>query len=197
LRISYVAEEISFVDLVRKVRAGDEAASAELVRRYEPAIRIAVRARLTDPGLRRLFDSMDICQSVFANFFVRATAGEYEFDKPERLIQLLATMARNRVTDHAKQQRAARRDYRRTAKTADDGQFVDPGPSPSDEISGKELVEAFQNRLSAEERYLADQRARGRPWSEIAAEVGGKADARRVQLERAVNRVTRELRLET
>jgi RNA polymerase sigma factor (sigma-70 family) len=193
-----VATELSFVDLVRKVRAGDDAASAELVRRYEPAIRIAVRARLTDPGLRRLFDSMDICQSVFANFFVRATAGEYELERPERLIQLLATMARNRVTDHARQQRAARRDYRRTERTADDGgQFVDPEPSPSDEISRKELVEAFQSRLSVEERYLADQRAGGRPWGEIAAELGGKPDARRVQLERAVNRVTRELRLET
>jgi RNA polymerase sigma factor (sigma-70 family) len=193
-----VAEEMSFVDLVRRVRAGDEAASAELVRRFEPAIRIAVRGRLTDPRLRRLFDSMDICQSVFAIFFVRATAGEYELDKPERLIQLLATMARNRVTDHALRQRAARRDYRRGERSADAaGQFVDPGPSPSDEISRKELVEAFQSRLSAEERYLADQRVWGRPWSEIAAEVGGKPDARRVQLERAVNRVTRELRLET
>jgi DNA-directed RNA polymerase specialized sigma24 family protein len=193
-----VAEEMSFVDLVRRVRAGDEAASAELVRRFEPAIRIAVRGRLTDPRLRRLFDSMDICQSVFAIFFVRATAGEYELDKPERLIQLLATMARNRVTDHALRQRAARRDYRRSERSADaGGQCVDPGPSPSDEISRKELVEAFQSRLSKEERYLADQRVWGRPWSEIAAEVGGKPDARRVQLERAVNRVTRELRLET
>jgi RNA polymerase sigma factor (sigma-70 family) len=193
-----VAEDISFMELVRKVRAGDDVASAELVRRYEPAIRIAVRGRLTDPRLRRLFDSMDICQSVFAIFFVRAAAGEYELDRPERLIQLLATMARNRVTDHARQQRAARRDYRRTERTADDGgHFVDPDPSPSDEISEKELVEAFQSRLSVEERYLADQRARGRPWCEIAAEVGGRPDARRVQLERAVNRVTRELRLET
>lgn len=64
-----MAEDLSFVELVRNVRTGDESASAELVRRYEPAIRIAVRARLTAPGLRRLFDSMDICQSVFANFF--------------------------------------------------------------------------------------------------------------------------------
>jgi hypothetical protein len=96
-----VAEELPFVELVRRVCRGDEAASAELVRRYEPAIRIAVRGRLNDPGLRRLFDSMDACQSILANFFVRATAGEFELDRPDQLIQLLATMAGNRVTDHA------------------------------------------------------------------------------------------------
>jgi hypothetical protein len=66
--------KLAIVDLVRRVRTGDAEASAELVRRYEPAIRITVRARLTDPGLRGLFDSMDICQSVLANFFMRATA---------------------------------------------------------------------------------------------------------------------------
>src|SRR5438105_2818266 len=109
-----MAEPLSFVDLVRRVRAGDEQASAELVRRYEPAIRIAVHARLTDPGLRRLLDSLDICQSVLGNFFVRATAGEFELERPEQLIKLLITMARNRLTDHALRQRAARRDYRRT-----------------------------------------------------------------------------------
>lgn len=193
-----VAGELPFIDLVRRVRGGDEAASAELVRRYEPAIRIAVRARLTDPGLRRLFDSMDICQSVLANFFVRATAGEFELHGPEQLIQLLATMARNRVTDHAHKQQAARRDYRRNVPTADDqGDFVDPGPDPSDEISVKELVQAFQSRLSPEEKFLADQRAKGIPWAEIAATAGGTPDALRMQLERAVNRVTRELRLES
>lgn len=193
-----MAEEESFVDLVRRVRAGDATASAELVRRYEPAIRIVVRARLTDPGLRRLLDSMDICQSVLANFFVRAAAVEFDLDRPERLIRLLATMARNRVTDHALRQRAARRDYRRTEPLpADGGRCVDAGLSPSDEVSGKELLQAFRSRLSAEERYLADQRSRGRPWAEIAAEAGGKPDALREQLERAVNRVARELGLET
>ena len=193
-----MAEELSFLDLVRRVRAGDEVASSELVRRYEPAIRIAIRARLTDPGLRRLFDSMDICQSVLANFFVRATAGEFELHKPEQLIQLLATMARNRVTDHALKQQAARRDYRRTERTnGDEEEFVDTGPSPSDEVSMREILLTFQSRLSVEEKYLADQRARGLPWAEIAAEVGGKPDALRMQLERAINRITRELRLES
>jgi RNA polymerase sigma-70 factor (ECF subfamily) len=197
-RFRNVAEELTFLDLVRRVRTGDEVASAELVRRYEPAIRIAVRARLTDPGLRRLFDSMDVCQSVLANFFLRATAGEFELQKPEQLIQLLATMARNRVTDHVLKEQAARRDYRRTERTRDDeGEFVDDGPSPSDEASIKELLQKFRSRLSPEERYLADLRAHGRPWDEIAAEIGAKPDALRVQLARAIDRVTRELKLES
>jgi RNA polymerase sigma-70 factor (ECF subfamily) len=75
-----MAEESAFGDLIRRVRAGDADASSELVRRFEPAIRIAVRARLTDPSLRRLSDSMDICQSVLASFFLRAAAGQFELD---------------------------------------------------------------------------------------------------------------------
>ena len=90
-----------FVDLIQRVRAGDEQASTELVRRYEPAIRVAVRARLTDPKLRRLLDSMDVCQSVLGNFFARAATGQFELDRPDQLVALLATMARNRVINHA------------------------------------------------------------------------------------------------
>ncbi len=190
-------EDLSFIDLVRRVRGGDEAASTELVRRYEPAIRIAVHARLRDPKLRRLLDSMDICQSVMGNFFVRVTAGQFELDRPEQLLKLLVTMARNRLTDHALRQQAARRDQRRTVSAAaGGGEFIDPGPSPSDVVVGEELLEAFRSRLSVEERHLADQRVLGRPWAEIAAEAGGKPDTLRVQLERAVSRITRELRLE-
>jgi hypothetical protein len=189
-------EEMSFVDLVRLVRAGDEAARTELVRRYEPAIRIAVHGRLTDPALRRLLDSMDICQSVLGIFFVRATAGDFDLKRPEQLIKLLVTMARNRVTDHALHQQAARRDHRRTEAAAAGGeQFIDPGASPSDVVAGKELIQAFRGKLSVEERHLADQRALGRPWAAIAAEVGGRPNALRVQLARAVDRVTRELGL--
>jgi RNA polymerase sigma-70 factor (ECF subfamily) len=190
-------EDTPFVDLIRRVRAGDEQASAELVRRYEPAIRIAVHVRLRDSALRRLFDSMDICQSVLANFFVRAASGQFDLEKPEQLVNLLVTMARNRLTNHALQQQAARRDHRRThTATAGDGQFVDPGPSPSQVASGKELLQACRSRLSPEERRLAEQRALGKPWAEIAAEVGGTPDGLRMCLGRALDRVARELRLE-
>lgn len=109
-------EDEPFRDLICRVRAGDEQAAYELVRRYEPAIRAAVRVRLSDPGLRRVLDSMDVCQSVFLNFFMRAASGQFELETPEHLLRLLVTMARNKLTNLARKQRAARRDQRRVQK---------------------------------------------------------------------------------
>jgi RNA polymerase sigma-70 factor (ECF subfamily) len=184
-----------FVELIRRVRKGDEQASAELVHRYEPAIRIAVRARLTDPRLRRWLDSMDVCQSVLGNFFVRAATGQFELDRPEQLIALLATMARNRVTSHALMQQADRRDQRRVLSTdATDQDLVDPGPDPSAAVDGRDLLEAVQERLSDQERLLAEQWASGDPWAEIGARIGVRPDALRVRLARALERVRREFR---
>ncbi|MBI3464536.1 MAG: hypothetical protein HY000_16010 [Planctomycetes bacterium] len=80
-----MSDDSCFRDLLRRVRGGDEAA-AELVRTYEPAIRAAARVRLTDPRLRRLCDSIDICQSVLANFFVRAGSGDFELDRADQLL---------------------------------------------------------------------------------------------------------------
>ena len=192
-----MSEDTSFVDLMRRVRAGDEQASAELVRRDEPAIRVAIHVRLTDSGLRRLFDSMDICQSVLGNFFARAASGQFDLDKPEQLIKLLVTMARNRLTNHVLQQQAARRDSRRNQQApAGAGEMIDPGPSPSEEASGKELLVAFRSRLSPQEKQLAEHRCLGKAWTDIAAELGGTPDSLRMSLDRALDRVARELRLE-
>src|SRR5438309_2196398 len=94
----------SFDDLIRRVRAGDQAAAAELVRRYEPAICRAVRFRLADSRLVRLLDSMDICQSVLASFFVIAAAGQYDITQPEQLLKLLVAMARNKLALEARAQ---------------------------------------------------------------------------------------------
>jgi RNA polymerase sigma-70 factor (ECF subfamily) len=178
------------------VRGGDGAAAAELVRRYEPALRIAVRVRLTDPALRRVLDSVDVCQSVLANFFVRAAAGQFDLDRPEQLLGLLATMARNKVTNLALRERAARRGGGRGRADLGDAAPADPGPSPSQVVAGEDLLRAFRARLSAEERDLADRRSRGHAWAEIAAAVGGDPDTLRVRLGRAIDRVTGELGLD-
>src|SRR4051812_24049196 len=163
-------EESEFRDLIRRVRAGDEAAAAEVLRIYEPAIRRAARVRLVDPRLRRLFDSMDICQSVLASFFVRAALGQYEIDQPDQLLKLLVSMSRKKLVDHAREQGAARRDYRRAAPGGQDAaDLAAAGPTPSHQAAANELLQEFRNRLSDDERRLAEARALGHDWATIAA----------------------------
>jgi RNA polymerase sigma-70 factor (ECF subfamily) len=187
----------SFVALMRRVRAGDTSAAEDLWQRYEPALRREVRLRLRDPKLRRLFDETDVCQSVMASFFVRAAAGQFELDGPEQLHRLLVQMGRNKLVAQVRRHRARRRDCRRVEELPADGAAAaGAGPSPSQAVSWRELLEQFRGRLSAEERQLADLRAQGRSWADIAALVGGTADSRRVQLSRAAARVARELGLE-
>jgi RNA polymerase sigma factor (sigma-70 family) len=185
----------SFGDLITRVRAGDDAAATDLVRRYEPEIRREVRFLLRDPFLRRSFDSMDICQSVMGSFFLRAALGEYDINRPEDLIRLLISMTRNKVVDATRRQRAQRRDHRR-ATSLDAVDIEAATPSPSKVVEHRELLSALRGRLNDEERQLADLRAQGREWADIAAEVGGTPDARRKQLSRAIERVSRELGLD-
>jgi RNA polymerase sigma factor (sigma-70 family) len=192
-----MSQNDSFRDLIRRVRAGDRQAEYELVERFEPRIRRVVRRRLTDPDLRRLFDSGDVCQSILGIFFDGAKDGQFDIDKPEQLYTLLSTMARNKLTDYARKQRAARRDQRRIAKHVQDQlAAVDPHPDPSEIVAAQDLLLEFRNRLTEEERRIADQRALGRSWTEIAAQIGGNPDALRMQLSRAAARVARELDME-
>jgi RNA polymerase sigma-70 factor (ECF subfamily) len=191
-----MAADPSFADFVQRIRAGDAQAAAELVRQYEAAIRLEVRLRLRDPRLRRVFDSMDVCQSVLASFFLRVAGGQYELDDPGQLVRLLVGMARNKVAFQARKQRAQCRDNHRNQGL--DLEVYEPtasDPSPSQVVAGKELLSIFRQRLTEEERQLADLRAQGRPWDEIAAALGGTPQARRKQLERAVERVAEQLGL--
>ena len=192
-----VADE-DFARMLRRVRAGEEGAARELVAAYEPEIRRIVRLRLTDPRLRRVLDTMDVCQSVLANFFVRVSAGEFDLTQPEQLLALLLAMARNKVLDKARRQQAARRDQRRIEgglATALDG-LPSPVADPARVAAGRDLLAEVRRLLTDEERYLADQRGLGREWADLAAEQGATPDALRKKLSRALDRVVAQLGLE-
>jgi RNA polymerase sigma-70 factor (ECF subfamily) len=183
----------SFQDLIRRVRAGDEEAAAELVRLYEPEVRRAVRMSLTDPRLRRTLDSVDICQSVLANFFVKVMGGSFAFDEPSQLVRLLVTMARNKLVDRTRQP-----SHHKEAHA--DPEFFEgiagPEKSPSQIIAHEELVRAVRGELTEDERLIAEQRAAGLEWATIARNVGGTADGVRKKLTKAVARVCARLGLD-
>jgi RNA polymerase sigma-70 factor (ECF subfamily) len=186
----------TFREFIAKIRSGDEAAARELVRQFEKVIRREVHLRLDDQRAFRLFDSMDISQSVLTSFFARASSGQFDLETPEQLVGLLIGMTRNKVAFQVRRQRASRRDGRKTdARPVDEIDLPSTSRGPSELASDHDLIEVVRTRLGEDERKLADLRAEGWEWPEIAARVGGSAQARRVQLARAVHRVARELNL--
>jgi RNA polymerase sigma-70 factor (ECF subfamily) len=190
--------DAAFADLMGRVRAGDSAAAAELVRTYEPEIRRIVRVRMSNTRLQRLLDSMDICQSVLANFFVRAAAGQWEIESPEDLLRLLATMARNKLRDKVRRQNTARRGEGQPASGDPEAlrTVADTAPGPAERLEAQELHRLVRERLTEPERLLADRRAQGYGWPELAAELHENAEVLRKRLTRALDRVTRELGLD-
>ena len=191
--------EPDLTELLRRVRAGDAEAAAELVRRYEPQIRQEIRFRLRDRRLRRLFDSTDVCQSVFSSFFLRAANGGCDLERPDQLAQFLIAIARNKLAELVRHQRAQRRDHRQVVEigSAELQALAARGESPSESVAGEDLLCEFRRRLTDEERQLAERRRRGDEWADIATALGGTVDSRRKQLQRAIDRVLRELGLVT
>ena len=151
--------------------------------------------RLRDLRLASRFDWTDICQSVMASFFVRAAAGQFDLEQPDQLLRLLVVMTRHKLTQQVRRNSADRRDSRRL-ETHDPAYLEERSaavPSPSRLVAGRELLEEIRRRLSEEERRLADLRAQGCDWAEIAARLGGTAEACRKQLARAIDRFGQQL----
>lgn len=186
-----------FEELLRDVRGGDPAAAAEIVRRYESAIRVAVRTRLSDPALRQQFDSMDICQSVLASFFLRAAAGQYDLHDPQQLVALLTKIAHNKLAMHARNQYRQRRNVRRTRGLTNSMDKLPASSSePAEVAADRDLIHQAYARMDPQVRQMATARANGAEWGEIAAELGGTAEACRKQFRRAMDAIAHTLHIE-
>ena len=186
-------EEFSM--LVQNARAGESDAVAELIRLYEPEVRRFIRFRLASASLLRIFDSLDIWQSVMARFFVHLDGGELNLQEPVQLRKLLMTMARNKVHDQVRGQRADRRDVRRVGALTEKmlSTLADDRETPSQTVAREEVLAAVHKALTAEENYLLDQRAGKTSWEALAGELKSSPDALRKRLIRAIDRVAAEL----
>jgi RNA polymerase sigma factor (sigma-70 family) len=182
------------LQLLTRLREGDEEAAVELVRRYELAIRVAIRTNLSDPRLRRQFDSLDVCQSVFASFFKNVAAGAYDLQAPAQLLALLRKMAENKLRTRRRDQYRRRRDIRRLSGSAvEDADVTSREPSPEATIEEEDLLHRALNLMPPEIRAIADRRIAGQRWPEIAEALGGTPEARRKQFERAIAPIAESL----
>ncbi len=193
--MSMEPDDQEFIDLIRRVRLGEPEAAGQLIRQFEPEIRRKIRTwiRMRHPDLRSIVETMDIYQSVLANFFVRAASGQFDLDDPERVLGLLVVMARNKLNSLTRDHRRQRRDLRRTESLGDDAGGDGGDPSPSRIVAGRELLALALSRLSEEERRVVDLRTSGSSWDAVATDLGGTPEGRRKQLARALSRVAHEL----
>jgi RNA polymerase sigma-70 factor (ECF subfamily) len=184
-----------FQAFIERIRKGDSSAAEELVRLYEPIVRRQVRMQMVDSRLSRLYDSVDFSQAVMASFFLRGS--EFELQEPKDLVRLLVTMARNKLASSARRVLAQKRDgQRRDVDAPLLNQVADGSDTPSRIVSMLELIAEAKKKLTPEEQHLVDLRNDGKSWDEIANELGGTAQARRMQLARAMERVTESLGME-
>jgi RNA polymerase sigma factor (sigma-70 family) len=183
-------------ELLGRIRAGDGAAAEEFYRSYEPHVRSVIRARLRIPGARRISDSSDLCQIVFANFLVGSAVGRYDVDDSTAIKKLLATIAARRVVELTR-----RPELRHPAQPlkgpGEPGiEPIAPGSSPASQLALSELVQRAEGLLTDDEKRVAELRKRGLSWEEIGTKLGTKADAPRKLLDRAAKRVMLTLGLE-
>ena len=96
-----------FAELMRRFRAGDPDALAELYSQYGNAVRIAVRRKL-HVKLRQYYDSIDFAQDVWASFAQQPPA-DLSFHSSKELLAYLHQMAHHKVIDIFRQRLGTQR----------------------------------------------------------------------------------------
>jgi len=192
-----VSDSSRFLDLLDRLRGGDDRAASDLFAEYEPAIRRMIRTRLRNLSIQRVVGEEDVCQSVMKSFFLRYRLGQYELASPEQLRGLLAKMAGNKLNDQHRRQMAARRDIGRTGDPLPADVMPAACETPSLKLGNQELLDEAVRRMSPEERRIRELFLEEKlSWPDIAAKLGGTPEGRRKQWERARDRVAQELGLE-
>lgn len=125
----------------RKSASGDEAAAAEIVRRYGDRLR-SVADRKIGRRLRKRLAGEDVVQSMFEMFFRRSRSGAWSINRSGQLWSLLVTLTLRQVERHAEHETAQKRDVRREegmealtfSEVVGDGLAVDAALMIADEI---------------------------------------------------------------
>jgi RNA polymerase sigma factor (sigma-70 family) len=180
--------------LLNRVHGGDDDAAQQLVERFGAAVRVAIRTHLSDPRLRRQFDSLDVCQSVLASFFLHAANVGYELTVPSQILALLTRIAKNKLSTRTRDQLRQRRDIRRLSRVrVEEAIIPSHDPDPAQQAENQELLARALDSMTPEIRAIAVRRMDGENWPMIAQSLGGTAESLRKQFERAVQRIADSL----
>jgi RNA polymerase sigma factor (sigma-70 family) len=165
-------------NLVARWRGGDQAAAAELFRRY--AHRLVALARRQLPGkLSQRVDPEDVVQSVYRCFFANARDDRYDLEHGGDLWRLLVAITLDKLRDQLKWNTRAKRTVDREQTVGSDESWrgievhlLARKPSVLEALTLAEALEQFMHRLEPLDCRILELRLQGYNLEEIAAQVG-------------------------
>jgi RNA polymerase sigma-70 factor (ECF subfamily) len=183
----------SFPDLIAAAAQGDREALDEVVRQYEPRIRVVARV-LLGPALRPYLDSVDLTQSVHKSILIGLRANRFAIAEPDQLVGLALTILRRKAN---KFWRHLQRQQRLSgAGSVEANELPDlltalssPTHDPASVAQFRDQVEHLCSQLDRTERQILDMRLEGFTPAEIADKLAVSRVALRVRLTRLRQRL--------
>jgi RNA polymerase sigma-70 factor (ECF subfamily) len=175
-------------ELLTRIRNGDDGAARELLRRYEPKVRLVVRRQLPRL-LRSRFDSLDFLQSVWGSFFHKIQTGPNDLQEEHNLITFLAWAARNKVIDECRRATTQKHAVHRERQLGTESILESPhsrADSPSQLAEAHETYDRLRDLLPEDRRIILELKAAGHSCKEIGERLSVS--------ERTVERVLADLR---
>ena len=174
-------ESLDFAELIRRARNGDDAATTQLLIRFEAEVRTMVRARLPRV-LRNQFDSMDFVQAIWTSVFT-GDPGESdptEFVDEGQFRGFLAGVARNKIfEEHRRQTRTKKYDisreerlYVRKGEREITRDVAGSDPTPSEKVQAVDRLGQLVRGRTEQEAEIINLRRQGLTYDEIAIKIG-------------------------
>jgi RNA polymerase sigma-70 factor (ECF subfamily) len=170
----------SFADVMARLRAGDQAAAAEVFGRFAQRLIGLARRRLeSDERLRAKVDPEDVLQSVYRTFFRRHGEGEFDLGDWDSLWALLTVLTVRRCGRWRRHFHAAARDVGAEVAlpAADAAERLSPEhfrrePAPDEAAELAELVERLLRGLRGRDRDIVSLRLQDCTHAEVADRLG-------------------------
>jgi RNA polymerase sigma-70 factor (ECF subfamily) len=173
-----MAADPSFLDLMARIRSGDEDASTQVFQRFAHRLLGLARSRL-DGLTRQKVDPDDVLQSVFQSFFRRVSDDQWDLDNWDNLWGLLARITVRKCVHRVEYFRAQRRDVRRDVSAGpgldSSAEGLEPAseePTPSAYAMLAEAVQNLLEKLEPRDRRIVEMSLRGHSAEEVSAAVG-------------------------
>jgi RNA polymerase sigma-70 factor (ECF subfamily) len=184
-----MSEELNH--LVEQLSGGDMSAAEALYAEIAPFLRLVVRRNLPR-RLRPKFDSVDIVQSVWANFIEGMQAGRWQFASAAQVRAFLLKSARNRLIDRTRQFRVAAQHERSLGAAAAVDAWACRDPRPSQHAQASDLWDRLLTACPPEHRELLKMKGEGAPLATIARRTGLHVDSIRRILRQLARQVSQQ-----